>query len=218
MANSSETGSVVRSDLRQGWSDAWHLWRVSCRDDRLPVGSFGEWYGGAIVGGAGCTKNSSSIRMTVIRNLSPRSRHRARRPAYIISRAAGHLLREASCHDAAMMEVINISAPRMIVCKASEIEFSKLRITRSYIKLSCIPEGAAKIVSLAHLGNYEVRMLECLQNDFDATPLFSIDCSITTHNYRSTVVAALTSTREQLRSELLFRDEVRAVLRGEPQR
>ena len=27
MANSSETDSAVRSD-RQGWSDAWHLWRV----------------------------------------------------------------------------------------------------------------------------------------------------------------------------------------------
>ena len=28
MANSSETDSVVRADPRQGWSDAWHLWRV----------------------------------------------------------------------------------------------------------------------------------------------------------------------------------------------
>jgi hypothetical protein len=28
MTNSSETDSAVRSDLRQGWSDAWHLWRV----------------------------------------------------------------------------------------------------------------------------------------------------------------------------------------------
>ena len=63
----------------------------------------------------------------------------------------------------------------MIVCKASDIEFSKLRITRAYIKLSCIPEGAAKIVSLAHLGNYEVRMLECSQNDSDVTRLFSIE-------------------------------------------
>ena len=63
----------------------------------------------------------------------------------------------------------------MIVCKASEIEFSKLRITRAYIKLLCIPEGAVKIVSLARLGNYEVRMLESLQNDSDAAPLFSIE-------------------------------------------
>ena len=67
------------------------------------------------------------------------------------------------------------SAPRMIVCKASEIEFSKLRITRAYIKLLCVPEGAAKIVSLARIGNYEVRMLESSQNDSDAAPLFSIE-------------------------------------------
>ena len=63
----------------------------------------------------------------------------------------------------------------MIVCKASEIEFSKLRITRAYIKLLCIPEGAAKIVSLARLGNCEVRMLESSQDDSDAAPLFSIE-------------------------------------------
>jgi hypothetical protein len=63
----------------------------------------------------------------------------------------------------------------MIVCKASEIEFSKLRITRAYIKLLCIPEGAAKIVLLARLGNCEVRMLESSQDDSDAAPLFLIE-------------------------------------------
>ena len=74
-----------------------------------------------------------------------------------------------------MMEVINIQRRELIVCKASEIEFSKLRITRAYIKLLCIPEGAAKMVSLARLGNYEVRMLESSQNDSDAAPLFLIE-------------------------------------------
>jgi hypothetical protein len=63
----------------------------------------------------------------------------------------------------------------MIVCKASEIEFNKLRITRAYIKLLCIPEGAVKSVSLARVGNYEVRMLESSQTDSDAAPLFSIE-------------------------------------------
>ena len=63
----------------------------------------------------------------------------------------------------------------MIVCTASEIEFGKLRIIRAYIKLLCIPEGTAKIVSLARLGNYEVRMLESSQNGSDAAPLFSIE-------------------------------------------
>jgi hypothetical protein len=61
------------------------------------------------------------------------------------------------------------------VCTASEIEFSKLRIIRAYIKLLCIPEGTAKMVSLARIGNYEVRMLEGSQDDSDAAPLFSIE-------------------------------------------
>jgi len=61
------------------------------------------------------------------------------------------------------------------VCKTSNIEFSKLRISRAYIKLLCIPEGAEKIVSLARIGNCEVRMLESSQSGSDATPLFSIE-------------------------------------------
>ena len=61
------------------------------------------------------------------------------------------------------------------MCKNSNIEFSKLRISRAYIKLLCIPEGAAKTVSLARIGNYEVRMLACSQIDTDATPQFSIE-------------------------------------------
>jgi len=28
MANGSNTGSAVGSDLEQAWSDAWHLWRI----------------------------------------------------------------------------------------------------------------------------------------------------------------------------------------------
>jgi len=61
---------AVRSDLRQGWSDAWHLWRVIMPRRSMPVGSFGEWYGGATVADRWVYKNSSSIRMTVIRNVS----------------------------------------------------------------------------------------------------------------------------------------------------
>ena len=44
--------------------------------------------------------------------------------------------------------------------KISENPFSKLRITRAYIKLLCIPEGEAGIVSLMQIGNCEIRMLE----------------------------------------------------------
>jgi hypothetical protein len=61
------------------------------------------------------------------------------------------------------------------VCKISDQEFSKLRITRAYIKLLCIPEGDAKMVSLARIGSYEVRMLECSQSSAVTAPLFSLD-------------------------------------------
>ena len=47
--------------------------------------------------------------------------------------------------------------------------------TRAYIKLLCIPEGVAKIVSLARIGNCEVRMLESPQIDYNAAALFSIE-------------------------------------------
>jgi hypothetical protein len=52
--------------------------------------------------------------------------------------------------------------------------FSKLRITRAYIKLLCIPEGDARMLSLAQIGNYEIRMLEAAKADTDG-PLFLIE-------------------------------------------
>jgi hypothetical protein len=113
----------------------------------LPVGSFGEGYGGAIVEAAGYTKNSLSIRASI----------------WAIPRRSGGRSNQYS------------DVPGMIVCEATDIEFSQLRISRAYIKLLCIPEGAAKIVSLAYIGNYEVRMRECSQSDSDTTPLFSIE-------------------------------------------
>ncbi len=61
------------------------------------------------------------------------------------------------------------------MCEAIDIEFSKLRISRAYIKLLCIPEGIPKIVSVARIGNYEVRMLECTQHDTDAAAVFSME-------------------------------------------
>jgi hypothetical protein len=57
----------------------------------------------------------------------------------------------------------------------SDLEFTKLRIARAYIKLLCLPEGSAKIVSLARIGNYEVRMLEASQSNSEAAPLFSVE-------------------------------------------
>ena len=61
------------------------------------------------------------------------------------------------------------------MCRISDIEFSKLRISRAYIKLLCIPEGDAKIISLARIGNYEVRMFESSRSGSAAAPLFSIE-------------------------------------------
>ena len=62
-----------------------------------------------------------------------------------------------------------------IVCKISDNTFSKLRITRAYIKLLCIPEGGARTVSLAQIGNYEIRMLEASKADTGDGPLFLIE-------------------------------------------
>jgi hypothetical protein len=64
---------------------------------------------------------------------------------------------------------------KLIVCKTSDIEFRKLRISRAYIKLLCIPEGDAKIVSLARIGNCEVRMFESSRSGSAAAPLFSME-------------------------------------------
>jgi len=61
------------------------------------------------------------------------------------------------------------------VCNRSDKEFRKLRITRAYIKLLCIPEDEARIVSLVRIGNYEVRLLDASQTDSTDTPLFCLE-------------------------------------------
>jgi hypothetical protein len=62
-----------------------------------------------------------------------------------------------------------------IVCKISDNEFSKLRIARAYVKLLCIPEGDAKIITLARIGSFEIRMLDASQNGSTDTPLFCME-------------------------------------------
>ena len=62
-----------------------------------------------------------------------------------------------------------------IVCDRSDKEFRKLRITRAYIKLLCIPEGDARIVSLVRIGNYEVRKLDASQTGSADAPLFCLE-------------------------------------------
>jgi hypothetical protein len=61
------------------------------------------------------------------------------------------------------------------VNKISDNTFGKLRITRAYIKLLCLPEGEAKIVSLVQIGNYEIRMLEASKADIADGPLFLVE-------------------------------------------
>jgi hypothetical protein len=62
-----------------------------------------------------------------------------------------------------------------MVCNRSGKEFRKLRITRAYIKLLCIPEGEARIVSLVRIENQEVRMLDASQAGSADTPLFCLE-------------------------------------------
>ena len=60
------------------------------------------------------------------------------------------------------------------MCKTPDNTFNKLRITRAYIKLLCLPEGDARIISLVQIGNYEIRMLEVAKADTADGPLFSV--------------------------------------------
>jgi hypothetical protein len=54
---------------------------------------------------------------------------------------------------------------RVIVCKTADNSFSELRVTRAYIRLFLVPEGkdGTRTVSLARIGNYEVRFVELSQ-------------------------------------------------------
>jgi|SRR5579871_2255112 len=62
-----------------------------------------------------------------------------------------------------------------IVGKMSDGTLSKLRIARAYIKLLCTPEGEARIVSLAQIGNYEIRMRDVSRTDTADGQLFVME-------------------------------------------
>jgi hypothetical protein len=62
-----------------------------------------------------------------------------------------------------------------IVCAISDGNFTKLRIMRAYINLLCLPEDDVGIVSLAWIGNYEIRMLDVPQTGAADEPLFLIE-------------------------------------------
>jgi hypothetical protein len=61
------------------------------------------------------------------------------------------------------------------VCNRSDKEFRKLRLTRAYIKLLCLPEGDGRFVSLVRIGSYEVRMLDVSQTGSADKPLFRLE-------------------------------------------
>jgi hypothetical protein len=62
-----------------------------------------------------------------------------------------------------------------IVCAISDSNFSKLRITRAYINLLCLPQGDVGMISLAWIGDYEIRMLDVPQTGAADEPLFLIE-------------------------------------------
>jgi hypothetical protein len=75
-----------------------------------------------------------------------------------------------------MLEVIIVQTLRgSIVCNRSDKEFRKLRLTRAYIKLLCLPESDGRFVSLVRIGSYEVRMLDVSQTGSADKPLFSLE-------------------------------------------
>ena len=79
--------------------------------------------------------------------------------------------------------------------KIPDNTFRKLRITRAYIKLLCLPEGEPKIVSLVQIGNYEIRMLEASKADTDDGPFFLIE--LFDHDAQSVVDSRVCDDIEQ---------------------
>ena len=61
------------------------------------------------------------------------------------------------------------------MCAISDRNLSKLRITRAYINLLCLPHGDVGMISLAWIGNYEIRMLDVPQTCAADQPLFLIE-------------------------------------------
>jgi hypothetical protein len=58
----------------------------------------------------------------------------------------------------------------------SETALIELRVARAYVKLSCIPEDSSEAsVSLASIGNCEIRMFRAREADFDGMSLFWLE-------------------------------------------
>ena len=88
------------------------------------------------------------------------------------------------------------------MCKTYGNSFSELRVTRAYIRLFLVPEGknGERTVSLARIGDYEVRLVEIVQTAAADVPplwleLYSYDGrlvvdSCSCHELEDAVVAA----------------------------
>ncbi len=56
-----------------------------------------------------------------------------------------------------------------------EYNFTTLRISRAYVSLLSRPEGDANPVSLAWIGDYEIRMRAAPSNGAEGQPLFIVE-------------------------------------------
>ena len=64
----------------------------------------------------------------------------------------------------------------MIDCNTSEWTLTELRISKAYVRLCTMPEDSPEAsVSLASIGNHEIRMLAGPAVDLDGAPLFWLE-------------------------------------------
>jgi hypothetical protein len=69
-----------------------------------------------------------------------------------------------------------IKARGFIVGRALEYNFTTLRISRAYVSLVARPEGDdSKAISLAWIGDFEIRMHAAAPSDAAKQPLFIVD-------------------------------------------
>ena len=68
-----------------------------------------------------------------------------------------------------------IKARGFVVGRALEYNFTTLRISRAFVSLLSRPQGDTTAISLAWIGDYEIRMHEAPQTGAASQPLFIVD-------------------------------------------
>jgi len=68
-----------------------------------------------------------------------------------------------------------IKARGFIVGRVLEYNFTTLRVSRAYVSLLSRPEGDATAISLAWIGDYEIRMQSAPPGNAAKQPLFIVD-------------------------------------------